>query len=145
MKPDVKRILTKLGKERVELGAIDDLRDDYKKELNKFIQLNRHLINDAEFVEQLYIVYCEAKNIDVNERLLPTFLGELRLNGDSPTPPQRFFQSVAIQSVNAAEDGLDGLLLRFVDSDEKKTVRNALKAKGVFLNKSSQLIKNGFS
>ena len=124
---------------------LSDLRDDYKKELTKFIQLNRHLINDAEFVEQLYIVYCEAKNIDVNERLLPTFLGELRLNGDSPTPPQRFFQSLAIQSVNAAEDGLDGLLLRFVDSDEKKTVRNALKAKGVFLNKSSQLIKNGFS
>jgi hypothetical protein len=124
---------------------LKDLRDDYKKELAKFIQLNKHLLNDTEFVEQLYIVYCEAKNIDVDERILPRFLGELRLNGDSPTQPQRFFQSLAIQSVNAAEDGLDGLLMSFVDSDDKKTMRNELKAKGVFLNKSSQLIKNAFS
>ena len=124
---------------------LTDLREGYKKEIGKFIQLNRNLLNDAEFVEQLYIVYCEAKNLDVNERTLPTFLDDLRINGDSPTPPQRFFQSLAIQSVNAAEDGFDGLLMRFVDSDDKKTIRNDLKAKGVFLNKSSQLIKNGFS
>ena len=124
---------------------LKELRDDYKKELAKFIQRNRHLLNDTGFVQQLYIVYCKARNIDVNDRLLPAFLGELRLNGDQPTPPQRFFQSLAIQSVNAAEDGLDGLLMSFVDSDDKKTMRNELKAKGVFLNKSSQLINNGFT
>ena len=45
-----------------------------------------------------------------------------------PTVPQRFFQSLALQCINASEDSLNGILLSFVSTDEKMTLRNALKA-----------------
>tara|TARA_R110002012_G_scaffold115216_2_gene262156 strand:+ start:236 stop:571 length:336 start_codon:yes stop_codon:yes gene_type:complete len=53
MKPDVKRILTKLGKEKVELGAIDDLRDDYKRIAAKAVPLKRIIEKAANDLEEI--------------------------------------------------------------------------------------------
>jgi len=51
MKPDVKKILTKLAKERVELGIIDDLKKEFSK-INKAkeeIQKEANIIDKAMF------------------------------------------------------------------------------------------------
>jgi cell fate (sporulation/competence/biofilm development) regulator YlbF (YheA/YmcA/DUF963 family) len=50
MKPDVKRILTKLGKQKVELAAIDEARDI----INNFSNAQR-ILQDIEQVSQKYL------------------------------------------------------------------------------------------
>lgn len=122
-----------------------ELTDAYRAELARFIKLNNPLLNNNEFVNQLYLQYCESRNLKLDLKVLPAFLSELKSNGEVPTAPQRFFQSVARQCVNASEDGINGILMSFVSTDEKMTLRNELKVKGVFLNRSRQLIKNSFS
>ena len=133
----------------VSAGIVSELlvklTEGYRAEVSRFIQLNKSLLNNDEFVQELYKLHCESKKIDFDLRALPTFLSELRTNGEVPTVPQRFFQSLALQCINASEDGLNGILLSFVSTDEKMTLRNALKARGVFLNRSRQLVKNSFS
>lgn len=133
----------------ISVGLVGDhlseLRENYKAEIGRFIQMNKSLLNDSSFIERLYRAYCESRNLEVDERILPTFQSELKSNNDLPTLPQRYFQSLAIQCVNASDDGVNGLLKSFVNDGDKMTLRNELKAKGVFLNRSRQLIKNGFS
>lgn len=53
MKPDVQRIFTKLAKEKVELGAIDDLRDDYKRIAAKAVPLKRIIEKAANDLEEV--------------------------------------------------------------------------------------------
>jgi hypothetical protein len=53
MKPDVKKILAKLSKNKIELGAIDDLRDEYKRIASKAVPLKRIIEKAANDLEEV--------------------------------------------------------------------------------------------
>ena len=68
MKPQIKKILQKFSTEKVELGAIDDLRDDYKRIAAKAVPLKKIIekaANDLEEVSKgLDNVQSNAKKIE---------------------------------------------------------------------------------
>jgi hypothetical protein len=54
MKPDVKRILTKLSENKVELSAMSDFKKIFDKTLNKDTKIGNDLIDDLRKAEVKY-------------------------------------------------------------------------------------------